>query len=343
MNTESIERSLMPNTYVKLVTQEFADLETIASGTGIAPDQIATYPHPITVRQHLQCINNVLALNPAPDWHLQWGKRMAENFHGVVTLAWLTAPTLGAGLDAFVRYMPSRVPYLDWQAGAVGDSFRFEVNPLIDLGRVRHMLTEVPLMVMHEYVRVMRHGPLGDARIELSYPPPAHCYLYSNWFECPVAFECGGNALVIPAAWRDVANVDFDESTWQTSIARCEAMCRISGERDALARVREILFDTLDQPRLSSPPTLESVAGRMHVSPRTVIRRLRAMNTTFQEVSDEVSRQRARELLSNQENSVARVGERLGYADAASFRKAFRRWFGVPPGEYRERFLQVRR
>ena len=87
MDHDTIENTLMPNTYVKLLTQEFDDLAQVASGTGIAPQELAEYPHPITVRQHLRCIENVIPLRRSPDWHLQWGKRMAENFHGVVTLA----------------------------------------------------------------------------------------------------------------------------------------------------------------------------------------------------------------------------------------------------------------
>ncbi|MFT4584056.1 MAG: AraC-like DNA-binding protein [Gammaproteobacteria bacterium] len=339
MSTADTERTLMPNTYVRLLTQEFEDFSIIAEGTGIVPEELAEYAHPITVRQHLQCIENVLPLRRSPDWHLQWGKRMAENFHGVVTLAWLTAPSLGEGLDAFIKYMPYRVPYLDWNGSSDGDSFRCVVTPLIDLGPVRQMLTEVPLIVMHEYVRVVRHGPATEARIELTYPPPLYRDLYANWFDCPVDFECAGTALVIPTKWRRVTNVDFDESTWQTSLARCEALCRVSEDRDALSSVRELLFQALEQPTVRTLPTLDTVAQQMHLSPRTVIRRLRAMGSTFQQVSDEVLKQRARELLANQQTRVHEVATRLGYSDVASFRKAFKRWYGTSPGKYRERYL----
>lgn len=339
MSTRTIERTLMPNTYVKLVTQEFEDVAKLAAGTGIPAEDLRDYPNPITVRQHLQCIENVIPLRRSQDWHLQWGKRMAENFHGAVTLAWLTAPNLGAGLDAFMKYMPSRVPYLDWSAGVDGESFRCEVTPLIDLGPVAQMLIEVPLIVIQEYVRVVRHGPVTEARIELSYASPPHGDLYTNWFDCPVEFQCASNAFVVPAQWRSVSNVDFDEAIWQTSLARCEAIGRMGDESDELARVRQILFEMLDNPSLNTLPTLEIVAAQMHISPRTLIRRLRAMDTTFQQISDDVLKQRAHELLANQQNRLLDVAACLGYSDAASFRKAFKRWYSIAPREYRERFL----
>jgi AraC-like DNA-binding protein len=193
--------------------------------------------------------------------------------------------------------------------------------------------------VMHEYVRVMRHGPVSDARIELTYAPPPHCYLYANWFECPIEFECPRNALIIPAKWRAVANVDFDEGTWNTSLGRCEAMCASTDERDTLTRVRQVLFDALEKSDGATPPNLETVSELLHISSRTLIRRLRAMDTTFQAVTDEVLKQRARELLGNRANRLHDIAERLGYRDPASFRRAFKRWYGMTPGDYRTRVL----
>ena len=337
-----IERTLMPNAYVKLLTQEFDDHVTIAAGTGIPAAELADYPHPISVRQHLQCIENILPLRQSPDWHLQWGRRMAQHFHGVVTMAWLTAPTLGDGLDAFIKYMPSRVPYLRWQ-GTLGESeFGCEVAALIDLGPVGRMLTEVPLVVMYEYARAMRYGSSAAARISLTYPRPDFYGLYANWFECPVEFERERNALVIPIEWRAARNADFDEAMWNASIARCEAMYSGSEERNVLNRVRQMLFKALEEPLETPFPTVEAIAAELHISSRTLIRRLRAMNTTYQEISEDVRKLRARELLANESSRLQDVGQHLRYEDQSNFRRAFKRWYGMGPSEYRSQILNRR-
>lgn len=337
MTLSWIKRTRMPNTYVRTLAREFTDLARVTAGTGIVPEELARYPAPVTVEQHLRCIENVIPMCDSPDWHLQWGKRMAENFHGAVTTAWLNAPTLGEGLDAFIHYMPSRVPYLAWQGRAVAGEFRCEVTPVIELGPVRHMLIEVPLIVMHEYVRVMRYGPASLARVELAYAPPMDPVLYARWFDCPVRFDCASNALVIPTAWRDIAHLDFDEHAWREALARCALRYQATGSQLIVGRVRQLLLESLEQRDAGAEPTLQHVARRMHVSPRTVIRRLRSEGTTFQRVCDEVLMERARSLLADPENRVQDVAIRLGYTDAASFRKAFRRWFDAAPGEYRAR------
>ena len=334
-----IERTLMPNTYVKLLTQEFHDHAAIAAGTGIAPEELAEYPHPVSVRQHLQCVENILPLRQSPDWHLQWGRRMAEHFHGVVTMAWLTAPTLGDGLDAFIKYMPSRVPYLRWQGSMSETEFSCEVAALIDLGPVGRMLIEVPLIVMYEYTRAMRYGSSAAAEINLTYAPPPYHELYVHWFECPVEFERERNALVIPIEWRAAQNADFDEAMWNASIARCETMYTGSDERNTLNKVRQILFNALEDPDQVAFPTLEIVAERLHTSSRTLIRRLRAMDTTFQAITEDVRKLRARELLANQTNRLQDIAKHLGYEDISNFRRAFKRWYAMTPKDYRERIL----
>ncbi|MEN9728217.1 MAG: hypothetical protein RL434_2583 [Pseudomonadota bacterium] len=342
MDLSWINRILIPNTYVRLLAQEFEDLQQVTEGTGIAPEALAHSAQPVTVAQHLRCISNVLPLRQSCDWHLQWGRRMAENFHGAVSLALLTAPTLGEGLDTFIHYMPSRIPYLEWSARMEGDFFCCRVTPLIDLGAVHHMLIEVPLIVMHEYVRVMRHGPATAAKLELTYPPPMEPGLYARWFDCPVTFEREQNALLIPAGWREIANVDFDPGAWKTALARCESQCQRGDDQHLLTRVRRLLLDSIERDTGDAEPTLASVAARMHLSPRTLIRRLRALDTSFQQISDALLKTRATELLHDPEQRVQDIATRLGYTDAASFRKAFRRWFGTTPAEFRQRLNPIR-
>lgn len=73
----------------------------------------------------------------------------------------------------------------------------------------------------------------------------------------------------------------------------------------------------------------------MRCSSRTVIRRLRAIDSSFQAKAEQVLQARATELLTDRSNRIQDVAARLGFADAASFRKAFKRWFGAAPGQWR--------
>jgi len=337
-----IERCVMPNTYAKQLAQELGRPTPIVAGTGIGPDEIEHYSRPITVNQHLRMLRNAQAIAPAPDWYLKWGQRMGEHFHGPVSMAWMSAPTLGEGFDVFLKYIPSRVPYLAWKGYEEGTCFVAEVDPLVDGGPVGHMLVEVPMLVMHEYARTIRPGSIAEARIELAHPAPAHAPLYARWFGCPVVFGAARNALVFPRHWRDMPNVGHDEAIWEAACNRCRALCGTPEERDTLTLVRQIVFDGIEQHAHGEgfAPSLESVAGRLHCSPRTLIRRLKALSTSYHEVVDKVKKQRACELLGNEQLRIREIADALGYGDAGGFVRSFKRCLGVTPGQYREQMVK---
>ena len=336
MRPFDIERLLMPNTYARQLAQEVGHHDRLADGTGIEASELETLDRPITVRQHLHLLRNTLSLPLAPDWYLRWGRRMGEHFHGPISMAWLSAPTLGEGLDVFLRFIPARVPYHDWQGYPDEGTFVASLTPMADFGAVGRMLVEVPMLVLHEYVRRLRPGGMGQARIELAQSPPAHQARYQQWFDCPVSFNAGRNALIIPDDWRQMINLGHDPDIWMAALTRCEAICGVSEDRSTLSRVREILFEEIERGELEGfAPTLEDVAQRLHCSPRTLIRRLKAMNTRYHEVVDKVKKQRACELLANPNLRIHEIGEVLGYRDAASFNRSFKRCLGVTPGQYR--------
>jgi AraC-like DNA-binding protein len=87
-------------------------------------------------------------------------------------------------------------------------------------------------------------------------------------------------------------------------------------------------------------PGLDEIAQRLHMTPATLHRRLGAEGTTFQRLKDECRRDVALALLRQQDLSGARIAERLGFSDASAFLRAFRKWTGLTPGEYRQRELR---
>jgi AraC-like DNA-binding protein len=83
------------------------------------------------------------------------------------------------------------------------------------------------------------------------------------------------------------------------------------------------------------PPKLARAAATLFVSERTLKRRLQEENASFQNLVDQVRLERARELLTGTSLSLNQIAEVLGYADAANFTRAFKRWTGVSPSHYR--------
>jgi AraC-like DNA-binding protein len=82
---------------------------------------------------------------------------------------------------------------------------------------------------------------------------------------------------------------------------------------------------------------LATLARRFGSSPRTLQRRLGEEGTSFQEVLDQVRSEAAERYLADSSLSCAEVGYLLGFSEPAAFHRAFKRWRGVTPKEYRSR------
>ena len=72
----------------------------------------------------------------------------------------------------------------------------------------------------------------------------------------------------------------------------------------------------------------------MHVSPRTLIRKLESEGTKFQMVRDEFAKKQAVNYLKDASLSVESIGHLMGFSDVSSFRRSFKRWFGETPSQY---------
>lgn len=337
MNASDIEDLLMPATYGRHLTRVFEPAKLLA-GTGLSEQDLDDPTRRITVRQALQYIRNTMAMADSPDWYLAWAGTLADHFHGPISIALVSAPTLGDGLDAFLRYFPGRVPYLHMQGRIVGDRYVSELAPLMDLGDATPVLIETPLVILLQHLHSLYGVDLTAAQIELDYPPTPHAASYPRYFKGPVQFGARRNALIVPAAWRSLRNLDHHESTWSHALAQCAATLSSSSERSTLGEVRDYLssaFEVADRRR--ALPTLDEVAAHLHLTPRTLIRRLRRLGTTYQDLMDGFLRTRAAELLANDRTKIKEVAAALGFHNPANFGKAFKRWYGVSPGGFRAR------
>ncbi len=223
--------------------------------------------------------------------------------------------------------------------------YHAELRPLIDLGASKPLLIESPLIILQQYLDMVYAVDFSAAAIELDYPPTPYADRYQRYFKCPVVFGARTNALGLPAAWLELRNLDYVESSWAHALAQCHATLASSRERTTLGEVHHYLCTAFAVADRRSPiadrrralPTLDEVAAHLHLAPRTLIRRLRRLGTTYQGIMDEFLRARAIELLANDSIKIKEVAAALGFTNPANFGKTFKRWFGLSPGGWRAR------
>ena len=168
--------------------------------------------------------------------------------------------------------------------------------------------------------------------IQLSYSRPSHFACYQSAFNAAVTFDCEHSQLFLPAQVLDTPVRTANRSEHVVFQQQCEEILRgLSSVEKTTAAVRQLLIqsagDFLD---------IAQVAENLHVSERTLRRRLEAESTNFRSTFEEIRDLLAREYLAKTELTVAEIAHLLDYAETVNFRRAFVRWNGLTPSQYRQ-------
>ena len=322
----------MPSAYFLLALREFgataAARGTLLAGTGLAEGRIGLE---ITLGQQIQQVRNINRLEP-PGWGLRLGSRFESATHGPVGFATASARTLGDSIAVIERFGHVRSPYFRFERRCDGARVALETVVRVPMGveEQRPQLEALMLSLQH-LVEPVLGRPMREACFAFAWPRPRYADDYRSYYHGSVRFGAARTGLSLPAAWLRLECPLADPVTYAESVRKLELLARrLEGGDHLAARVEQAIAASRD-----GAPSLKQVAVEVHVSTRTLIRRLRRAGMTYHELIDGDRRTRAETLLANRDLTVAEVSAILGYGDPANFGRACRRWFGMAPGRVR--------
>lgn len=180
-----------------------------------------------------------------------------------------------------------------------------------------------------------RHGTgtrLAPLRVEFT-QPRAHLKAIERHFGCPSVCGKSRNAIVFRASDAQRQFVTRNAELLAMLAPQLEEQLKQENTEENFAgRVRAAIQQKLTGKR----PSMDDIAGVLHVSSRTLQRRLQEEGSSFQRVLDEARHQLARHYLNNSVLELNEAAYLLGYEDGSSFVRAFRTWEGIPPARWRE-------
>lgn len=255
---------------------------------------------------------------------------MRAGSFAILTHSLLDCATLGHALRRMLHFFSL---VLDDVRGEVNTGGRLAIITLRDRDRMCRLFAHGTLLVIVLGLAswlVGRRLRIRDAGFAQSMP--AHAAEYRLLFGDTVCFDAPTTHLALDAddlllpVIRDAASVRAFLSHTPDNF-----LLRYRNQSGPVAKVRGRLFPIPP----ADWPTFEVLAADMHTTPSTLRRRLDKEGASYQNIKDELRRDLAIHFLSNSDKSVVDIAYALGFADHSVFHRAFRKWTGASPGQYR--------
>jgi AraC-like DNA-binding protein len=254
-----------------------------------------------------------------------------ERFHPM-GIAALSTENFGAAIAHMARYKRLSAPEEILHELVNGEwSIQFRWSLAVEV--------EPPVLVEYCFAWVLtiaRQGSgtkISPLRVELV-QPRAHGKALERHFGCPVVCGAPRNALVFR---EEDASLPFvTRNTELLEMLAPQFDLELSTHKQAENSFVDLVRGAIQQRLTGHRPVVEDVARGLHMSPRTLQRRLQESGSSYQRVLDEARHQMARYYLLNSVLELAEAAYLLGYEDANSFARAFRAWEGMPPKHWRE-------
>ncbi len=318
------------SSYVKGLLAAFKinglEIEELLSFAQITQDQLAVPENRIALRGLQSLWQRAIETSGSDCIGLDVGQTMPAGHWGLIEMLALNSETLGEAFESALHY---------WRLiSDTGKQFRVSQSdevvtlsfwsPFFDLPQANEadmvyferrikLLLGSDITPIHYQFSHARHGALSDEE-------------YGRYFSAPITFAGEVNAVTLPAEV-------FSRAITTSSSVLKQVINEISSRQLTLLEGAMTITEKVVALVNSGVYSLDKVASSLHMSTRTLQRRLKDENAAFKDVVSDVKKSKAEDFLKSREYSVQEISFLLGYQNERAFYDAVQRWFGMSPSE----------
>ena len=290
------------------------------------PDARVPY-HPV-----LKLLDRASALSGDASYALRLGASRDTRDRGLLGFLALNSPTLIDAMLNLQRYRKVAGANDDFQIEPGGSlvalQFR-EVNPV--LRAMRHHSEYLAGSIIRA-CRDMAGKSIGASRIEFCHAKPTKKVAYDEILGCPVRFDAPWDTIFFTQETMRLAVNAADNKLLRVLMQACEKVVGPTSEKRQLVReVEKMIVDQLHK----GTATIEEIARGLNMSSKTLERRLAERGHRFSDVLDDVRCRTAKHFLKETDLRIFQVAYMAGYTESAALVRAFKRWTGKTPLEFR--------
>lgn len=315
-----------------LLEDEGVPADSLLAGAGLTRETLHDSDAPVGVAQAIALLERAAEASAHPSLGLAWGERVSAAVHGPPGIAIAASASLGQACQVIARFGALRVGALSFAIQLTAEGAALQVSEAVALRGARVVLLEAAAVAIVRLLSSLVGQAVPGLVVELPFPAPAARAGYGVLNARRLMFGAPCLRLRLPAEALALRCVSADAALFDWACRECELLLGRAPPPapDWTQRIRRAL-----RANVGRYPTQAEMAARYGVSTRTFMRYLKREDTAYQQLLDEARKEQALWHLQRTRASIDTIAERLGYADAASFRRTFHRWFRISPSAMR--------
>lgn len=320
-------------TLVELAHEMGFDARPWMLEAGVDPSLLSQPTVALSNDRYASLVSLIVSRTNEPALGLLLGRRLRINAHGSLAFALMNSASLRQAITLLEQFFPLRTSLISVRLIEVSNAPQLVFTPAPDLGSSGLTILEATMLAVRNVFEYLSPGARAVESVQFAAPSPRYSSLAGELFVCPVVYDAKVCSLKLHAGVLSQALSTADAQTLENARSMCQReLDSLSGPETLTARVQRSLLSTP-----GAMLSLEAAARLLHVSPRTLHRRLEGEGTHYRTLVDQVRHQLALQHLKHSTITLQEIAHRLGYSDQANFRRAFKRWQGVAPQVMRQK------
>lgn len=306
--------------------------ESIEAQTGLQLDQLDQPDYRISLADFhtLWDVAEKFTQDPAIGLHL--GEKVNPDEMGVIGHIFFNSATLGEALKQFERFYKlvnagMRIEFF------VDDEFA-HLNYICespDYYSRANMDRTMAISVAR--ARSFIHSQLKMEYVGFTHPQPDYLEEYQRLFQCPVRFDQPYCSIVFKKHFLDFELPKRNPYLHKVLTRHVETLLnKLRSKKSISAQVKQIISKQLSKDAVDA----EKIAAQLHMSRHTLYRKLKTEGRSFQELIEQVRKEKAIRYIKEKRYSLSEIAFLLGFSELSAFSRAFKRWTGTSPAKYEE-------
>ncbi len=307
------------------------DADALLKQVGLSPGLLQS-PQARVSAKHYGALWRLVAISLDDEFFGQDSRRLKCGSFAMICHSVVGCKTLRQAMDRSLRLYALFLD--DIRCKIEIEGAEASITLLTQLAPARVFAHEVLLMLLHGVACWLVGRRIPIKRAQFGYDEPAHSHEYRLMYSTHLSFQASHTAIVFDAANLALPVVQNDRSVKEFLRSAPEnILVKYKNASSLGARIRRRLRQTLP----AELPEFGALAAELNMTPATLRRRLHEEGTYYQSIKDQLRRDLAIGYLSHTQRSALDIGLELGFSERSAFHRAFKKWTGASPGEFRRR------